>query len=503
MAGTTNKKTNNTLGVVLSGFIFFLLIIPLLIISGTVLYFQQTERIAPWVTVGPVQVGMLTVDDAALEINEFWNATPHFVVADGKNSWSVPPPNIGLWIDPLATARLAFDVGRDAGGFEELLALAQEHGYDVQPVVNFNRQLALDVFNQLAGLVDVPAQDASLSHNDDGQWQALPGQPGLGLDVQAAVDQLAGDPDGMLAGGVLQLSLNPVAPHIADLSSEINRIAAYYQKPLNLRAYDAITDELINWQVPQDLVSSWVVLDDPYGEPYLKVDQEAFQRYLNEWQQSIGNREIESMDAVDTLDDNWHSGEDFNLMLRHKPTEYTVQSGDNLVRIGFVVGMPYWKIQTANPGTSIYSVYAGQVLTIPSKNEMLPLPVVVGKRIVISITDQHMWVYENWQLKSEHVISTGMSNSPTLPGVFQIQTHEINAYASNWDLWMPNFMGIYEAVPGFMNGIHGLPLLSNGVRLWGNVLGRKASYGCIILDLQAGEDLYNWAENGVVVEIQP
>ena len=127
---------------------------------------------------------------------------------------------------------------------------------------------------------------------------------------------------------------------------------------------------------------------------------------------------------------------------------------------------------------------------------MLPLPVVVGKRIVISITEQHMWVYENRKLKSEHVISTGMSNSPTLPGVFQIQTHEINAYASNWDLWMPNFMGIYEAVPGFMNGIHGLPLLSNGVRLWGNVLGRKASYGCIILVMQAGEDLYNWAENG-------
>ena len=209
------------------------------------------------------------------------------------------------------------------------------------------------------------------------------------------------------------------------------------------------------------------------------------------------------MDALDTLDDNWVSGADFNLLLRHKATEYTVQSGDNLVRIGFEVGMPYWKIQEANPGTSIYGVYAGQTLTIPSKNEMLPLPVVVGKRIVISITEQHMWVYENWELKSEHVISTGMSNSPTLPGIFQIQTHEINAYASNWDLWMPNFMGIYEAVPGFMNGIHGLPLLSNGVRLWGNVLGRKASYGCIILDLQAGEDLYNWAENGVVVEIQP
>ena len=168
---------------------------------------------------------------------------PHFVVADGQNTWSVPPPNIGLWIDPLATAQLAFDVGRDFGGIDELVALVRQHGFDVKPVVTFNRQLAGDVFSQPAGLVDVPAQDASISRSTDGQWQALPGQIGSGLDVQAAVDKLAGDPDGMLAQGILQLSFNPVAPAVADLSSEIERIAAYYQKPLNMRAYDAITDE--------------------------------------------------------------------------------------------------------------------------------------------------------------------------------------------------------------------------------------------------------------------
>jgi hypothetical protein len=53
-----------------------------------------------------------------------------------------------------------------------------------------------------------------------------------------------------------------------------------------------------------------------------------------------------------------------------------------------------------------------------------------------------------------------------------------------------------------MNGIHGLPLLSNGVRLWADVLGQPASFGCIILDLEAAEQLYDWAEEGVVVEIR-
>ena len=55
--------------------------------------------------------------------------------------------------------------------------------------------------------------------------------------------------------------------------------------------------------------------------------------------------------------------------------------------------MPYWKIQQANPAIDANQLSAGQVLTIPSKNEMLPLPVVTGKRIVISISQQRMWTY--------------------------------------------------------------------------------------------------------------
>jgi len=53
-----------------------------------------------------------------------------------------------------------------------------------------------------------------------------------------------------------------------------------------------------------------------------------------------------------------------------------------------------------------------------------------------------------------------------------------------------------------MNGIHGLPTLSNGTRLWANVLGQPASYGCIILALDDAKWLYKWAEDGVVVEIR-
>jgi lipoprotein-anchoring transpeptidase ErfK/SrfK len=189
-------------------------------------------------------------------------------------------------------------------------------------------------------------------------------------------------------------------------------------------------------------------------------------------------------------------------IVRYLPTTRVVGPADTWISIGAQAGMPYWKVQEANPQAAGRGFRSGETITIPPRDALLPLPIIVDKRIVISISEQRLYVYEDGELLSEHIISTGIASSPTLPGIFQVQSHHENAYASNWDLWMPHFLGIYEAVPGFWNGIHGLPLLSNGVRLWANVLGRPASFGCIILPLDEAEWLYGWAEEGVVVEIR-
>ncbi len=115
-----------------------------------------------------------------------------------------------------------------------------------------------------------------------------------------------------------------------------------------------------------------------------------------------------------------------------------------------------------------------------------------------------MWAYENGATKWEWVISTGISDSPTWPGIFQIQTHDGTAYAGNWNLWMPSFMGVYRPVPTseFMNGFHGFPSRNGSQILWTSNLGAPITYGCILLSSTNAELLYDWAEEGVVVEIQ-
>jgi lipoprotein-anchoring transpeptidase ErfK/SrfK len=128
-----------------------------------------------------------------------------------------------------------------------------------------------------------------------------------------------------------------------------------------------------------------------------------------------------------------------------------------------------------------------------------------SKRIVVSISRQRMWVYENGQLLHEWLVSTGIPDSPTWPGVYQVILRERNAYAGNWNLWMPYFVGVYRPIPGaaFTNGFHGFPTRGGGQILWENSLGRRVTYGCILINNQNAAWLFNWAEEGVVVEIQP
>ena len=66
---------------------------------------------------------------------------------------------------------------------------------------------------------------------------------------------------------------------------------------------------------------------------------------------------------------------------------------------------------------------------------------------------------------------------------------------------MPYFMGIYWA-GSLENGIHALPILSNGQTLWAGYLGTPVSFGCIILSTENARTLYYWTEVGTPVVVQ-
>ncbi|RPJ21870.1 MAG: murein L,D-transpeptidase [Chloroflexi bacterium] len=123
-----------------------------------------------------------------------------------------------------------------------------------------------------------------------------------------------------------------------------------------------------------------------------------------------------------------------------------------------------------------------------------------SKYILVDISEQHMYVYEGDVLVYSFVASTGINNG-TRAGTFAVQSKIPNAYGSTWNIWMPSWLGIYWS-GGLENGIHALPILSNGATLWEGYLGRPVSYGCVVLGTYEAQLLYDWAEIGTPVEIQ-
>jgi LysM repeat protein len=181
---------------------------------------------------------------------------------------------------------------------------------------------------------------------------------------------------------------------------------------------------------------------------------------------------------------------------------YTVQSGDTLFRIAASHGVNLAELAAANNLYNLALIYPGQTLFIPGATAAPAANIPQSaKQIVISISEQHLYAYENDRLVYSFTASTGMSGADTRPGAYSVLDKIPNAYGANWNIWMPNWLGIYWA-GSLENGIHALPILSNGQRLWDGYLGTPVSYGCIILGVDDSQTLYTWAEVGTPVYIR-
>jgi LysM repeat protein len=180
---------------------------------------------------------------------------------------------------------------------------------------------------------------------------------------------------------------------------------------------------------------------------------------------------------------------------------HTVQRGETLSaiarRYGVSVQALVWTNNIANPSL----ILPGQVLVIPGAGRVVPGTPGGPKRIVVDISQQHLYGYEGDVLVYSFVASTGKPGSGTATGTYSVLNKFPSAYASTWDLRMPYFMGIYWS-GSLQNGIHALPILSNGQTLWAGYLGTPVSFGCIILSTANAQTLYYWADVGTPVIIQ-
>jgi LysM repeat protein len=188
---------------------------------------------------------------------------------------------------------------------------------------------------------------------------------------------------------------------------------------------------------------------------------------------------------------------------------YIIQAGDTLLKISQKLGVSMDDLAAANSISLQALIFTGQSLVIPEPGyvsistpvpeDSLP-PEASDKYILVDISEQHLYAYQSGVLVFSFVASTGMNNA-TRVGVFSVLDKIPNAYEATWNIWMPNWLGIYWA-GSLENGIHALPILSNGARLWAGYLGTSISYGCVVLGVSESQMLYDWVTVGTPVEIQ-
>lgn len=487
----------------------------------------RSERILAGVTSLGRDLSARTTAEAAAALSAEW-ANRRVILENGEQRWVLAPEQIGVLLDAEETARAAQSQGRDQPAADQLLALAQRLvatsgvvPLDVPPVAvkprwYFDRERATATLRILAGQIDIPRQDATL-RVVAGRIETAPAVVGRALDIAAVLARLEAHPWGeALADPAadpprFELPVVPQAPAISDVSAVVVELEPLLADPITLRLYDPIRDERLTWTAEPAALGKWLsfaIVRSESGERRLawSVDEGAVAAFVREQNASFADeRFVDVRTAVPALAEAFKARRrEVRLRIYHGEREHVVKAGETLSSIAFNYGMPYPWIQAANPGTGD-ALFVGDRLRIPSPDVFLPLPVVENKRIIVSLSKQRVQVYENSQLKWDWPASTGIPSSPTSPGVFQIQSHEELAYASIWNLYMPWFMGVYRVAPGqdFMNGFHGFPSRDRRQFIWERNLGSPITYGCILISTENAKKLYDWAEEGVVVEIRP
>lgn len=185
------------------------------------------------------------------------------------------------------------------------------------------------------------------------------------------------------------------------------------------------------------------------------------------------------------------------------PVIYVVKPGDTLGQIAKRYGTTVTALMAANDLPSADKIAVGQRLIISKGGGGAATMPVKPTKFVASISQQRCWLYAGETVIAKWVCSTGRPGYGTRPGTYRIQSKLPKAYGSRWNIWMPYWLGIYWA-GGSENGIHGLPWnAKTGVQVWTGYVGKRITYGCVMLDNVNAKMLYSMAWIGMPVVIKP
>lgn len=178
---------------------------------------------------------------------------------------------------------------------------------------------------------------------------------------------------------------------------------------------------------------------------------------------------------------------------------YTVQRGDILSTIARRYGVSTSALAQANGLRNPSSIYAGQVLRIPSGANAAPPssppPATAGGQsgrwIDVDLSAQRLTAYEGDTPVRSTLVSTGLPRTPTPTGKYRIYIKYASTLMSGPGYYLPNVPYTMYFYRGY--GLHGT--------YWHSNFGHPMSHGCINLPTSEAQWLYGWAAVGTMVNI--
>lgn len=424
------------------------------------------------------------------------------VLLEGDVMAEMTPDDIGLVLDIDAMVEAASSVGLSG------IPL----GVGIEPMVSLDYGEAENYLLSIVNEVYLPPYEAGYAF-ENGELVGVSGRSSRELDIVGTLEAMQANPLGIFNRGQVELLTNATPPDVIDPTPFLSDAREFVDGSFTLLGYDPYTNDYEPWTTTEDQLVNWLAA----GYNSLTLREEPFERFIDAVNDTLRNNEqsryLNDQEAYEQVNRALMSGDsEAILRLRYTSSDYTVEWGDNGYRIGQKTGLPFNLIDELNPDIEWGALSVGDTVRIPSRDKVLPLEPIANKRIVVDLTRQWLVAFENEEIVFSWPISSGRSDAPTYTGIFQILSHAEVAYGSSFSLcnasgtscgqWEMNwFMGVYEVVPGLMNGFHGAVLLPDGTYLGGGGVRYPSTFGCVMSEDEQARQLYDWAELGTIVEI--